>query len=79
MKALILRAAYPHGVSTSTFLLGATQERARQVLAENESITLTPRDWDAFFAALDDIERPRPRLSAAMQRHRDWRSDRESE
>ncbi len=78
IKELIVRAASTSGVSVSAFLLGAAQERARQVLAESETITLTARDWDAFVTALDNIDKPRPRLSAAMQRHNEWRIRRES-
>ena len=72
IKELIVRAASTAGVSVSSFLLGAGQERARQVLTENESITLTSRDWKAFVKALDNTEKPRPQLAAAMKRHRTW-------
>jgi uncharacterized protein (DUF1778 family) len=34
-------------------------------------ITLTAKDWNAFAKALDNADTPRPKLSAAMQRHRD--------
>ncbi len=74
IKELIVRAASTTGVSVSAFLLGAAQERAKRVLAEDESLTLTARDWDAFVTALDNTEKSRPRLSSAMQRHRDWRT-----
>ncbi|MVF20948.1 DUF1778 domain-containing protein [Methylocaldum sp. BRCS4] len=78
IKALIVRAAATAGVSVSAFLLGAAQERAKQVLSEAELMTLSPRDWEAFFTALDHTDKPRPKLSAAMQRHREWQSERES-
>jgi uncharacterized protein (DUF1778 family) len=32
---------------------------------EYEALTLTLRDWEAFLAALDNADRPRPRLEAA--------------
>jgi uncharacterized protein (DUF1778 family) len=60
-------------MSVSAFLLSAAQERARQVLAERELLVFTARDWNAFAAALDNADRPRPKLAAAMQRHRNWR------
>jgi len=72
-KELIVRAACTAGMSVSAFLLTAAQERARQVLAERELFVFTARDWNAFAAALDNMDRPRPKLAAAMQRHRDWR------
>lgn len=72
IKELIVRAASSAGMSVSAFLLGAAQERARQVLAEKEMITLSSRDWNAFAKALDNAEKPRPRLSAAIERHGNW-------
>ena len=75
IKELIVRAASTAGMSVSAFLLGTAQERAKQILAENEMITLTSRDWNAFAKALDNADKPRPKLSAAMKRHRDWRQD----
>jgi uncharacterized protein (DUF1778 family) len=38
-------------------------------------ITLTSRDWNAFAKALDNAEKPRPKLSAAIKRHRNWQQD----
>ena len=72
IKELIVRAASYAGMSVSAFLLGTAQERAKQILAEAEMITLTAKDWNAFAKALDSSEKPRPNLSAAFQRHRDW-------
>ncbi len=37
--------------------------------AEHENLTLSPRDWESFLAALDDAERPRPRLKAAARHY----------
>jgi len=78
IKELIVRAAHTSGVSVSAFLLGVAQERARQVLANSESLTLTSRDWDAFVTSLDNIDQPRPKLAAAMQRHHQWRSNKQN-
>lgn len=72
IKELIVRAATTAGMSVSAFLLGAAQERARQILAATEMITLTAKDWHAFARALDNTDKPRPKLSAAIQHHRDW-------
>ncbi|WP_170161066.1 type II toxin-antitoxin system TacA family antitoxin [Methylocaldum marinum] len=65
IKALIVRAAATAGVSVSAFLLDAAQERAKQVLSRAELMTLSPRDREAFFTALDHTDKPRPKLSAA--------------
>ena len=72
IKELIVRAASTAGMSVSAFLLGTAQERAKQILAEQEMITLTSRDWNAFAKALDNADKPKPKLSAAMKRHREW-------
>jgi uncharacterized protein (DUF1778 family) len=72
IKELIVRAASTTGMTVSAFLLGTAQERARQILAETEMVTLSPRDWNVFAKSLDNTEKPRPKLAAAMKRHRDW-------
>ena len=72
IKELIVRAASTAGLSVSAFLLGAAQERAKQILADSQSITLSSRDWNTFIKALDNTEKPRPKLSAAMKRHSEW-------
>jgi len=72
IKALISRAASTAGMTVSAFLLGTAQERAKEILAENELVTLTARDWTAFAKALDKTDKPRPKLAAAIKRHREW-------
>ena len=72
IKELIVRAASTLGMSVSAFLLGSAQERARQVLGQTEMLTLSASDWNAFATALDNTDKPRPNLSAAIARHRDW-------
>ena len=72
IKELIVRAASTAGMSVSAFVLGTAQERAKQILAEREMITFTSRDWTAFAKALDNADKPKPKLSAAMKRQREW-------
>jgi uncharacterized protein (DUF1778 family) len=72
MKELIVRAASTVGMTVSAFLLGTAHERAKAILAEKEMVTLTSRDWVAFAKALDSTEKRRPKLAAAMKRHREW-------
>jgi len=72
IKELIVRAASTAGMSVSAFLLGTAQERAKQILAEQEMITLSSRDWNAFAKALDNADKPKPKLSAAMKHQREW-------
>lgn len=69
-KTLLARAASYAGVSLSSFLVSAAADRARELVAERETLTLTPRDWSKFLGALDKAERPRPKLEAAARRYR---------
>ena len=74
IKELMVRAASAAGVSLSAFLIASAQERAKKLLAERETLTFSRRDWDAFFAALDNADKPRPRLEAAAQTYQAWRA-----
>lgn len=69
MKALLARAASYSGMSLSGFLVASAAERAKSLVAEHESLILTSRDWDAFMTALDEAEKPRPKLAAAIDRY----------
>lgn len=69
LKILLSRAASYSGMSLSSFLVSIAADRAKEVVAEHETLTLPPRDWDAFLAALDDFDRPRPRLAEAACRY----------
>ncbi len=68
LKALLSRAASYSGMSLSSFLVSLAADRAKEVVAEHETLTLSPRDWQAFVTALDD-DRPRPELKAAVRRY----------
>lgn len=68
LKTLLSRAASYSGMSLSSFLVSIAADRAKEVVAEHETLTLSPRDWEAFIAALDD-DRPRPELEAAVRRY----------
>lgn len=69
LKTLLARAASYSGMSLSSFLVSSASERAKQVVAERETLTLTARDWRAFLAGLDKPERRRPKLEAAAKRY----------
>ncbi|MGZ8250461.1 type II toxin-antitoxin system TacA family antitoxin, partial [Methylomagnum sp.] len=53
MKNLLLRAAAYSGMSLSNFLVSTGRDRARQIIAENETVTFSSQDWEAFLARLD--------------------------
>jgi uncharacterized protein (DUF1778 family) len=56
-------------MTLSSFLVSTAADRAKEVVAEHETLTLTPRDWEAFLAAVDNADRPRPRLKTAARRY----------
>lgn len=74
IKTLLARAASYSGMSLSGFLLSAAADKARQVVAEQEMLTLSARDWETFLAALDQTEQPRPKLEAAARRYQNRRT-----
>ncbi len=78
IKQLIVRAAATAGVSLSAFLIASAQEHAKKILSESETLTLSPRDWEAFFAALDNTDEPRPKLAAAATEYLGWRNSRDA-
>lgn len=51
----------------------APDEQIGKLVPETEPIVLTARDWEAFLAAWDDVDRPRPRLEALVRRYRNYR------
>jgi uncharacterized protein (DUF1778 family) len=60
-------ATYAH-VSVSEFVLSHALESAEQVVQANESITLRPKDFQAFLAALDAPAKPNAALKRAFKR-----------
>lgn len=73
LKTLLSRAASYSGMSLSSFLVSTAADRAKEVVAKHETMILTTEDWEAFLAALDNAERPRPRLAAAARRYQSRR------
>lgn len=61
-------ATYAH-VSVSEFVLSHALASAEQVVQAHESITLKPKDFQAFLAALDTPVKPNPALKKAFKRH----------
>jgi uncharacterized protein (DUF1778 family) len=66
-KALIERAAAIMGSTVSSFMLQNAYEAARRLIAEQELLTLSDRDRDAFLMALDDAPEPTQALIDLMQ------------
>ena len=57
-KALIERAAAIMGSTVSSFMLQNAYEAARRLVAEQEVLTLSDRDRDAFLNALENPPEP---------------------
>ncbi len=63
-------ASYAH-VSISEFVLSHALASAERVVQQHESITLKPKDFEAFLAALDAPVKPSAALKRAFKRHTD--------
>ena len=68
-RQLLDRAANYARVSISEFVLSNALASAERVVQEHESITLKPKDFEAFLAALDASAKPNATLKRAFKRH----------
>lgn len=66
-KALIERAAALMGTTVSGFMLQSAYESASRVVAEQETLTLSDRDRDAFLAVLANPPKPTQALINLMK------------
>ena len=67
-KALIERAAALMGTTVSGFMLQNAYEAARRVVADNDTIMLSQRDFEAFIAACENPSEPNAALRTLMAR-----------
>lgn len=70
-RQLLDKAANYSRVSISEFVLSHALASAQQVVQEHESITLKPKYFEAFMAALDAPAKPNAALKRALKRHAD--------
>ena len=68
-KELIERAAAARGQSISDFATSTLVQFAQQVLDEQNRLSLSNRDRDAFLAALHSDQGPNQALSQAAERY----------
>jgi len=68
-RQLLDKAANYAHVSISEFVLTHALKSAERVVQEHESITLKPKDFEAFLAALDAPGKPNAALKRAFNRH----------
>ncbi|HEX7896135.1 MAG TPA: DUF1778 domain-containing protein [Planctomycetota bacterium] len=69
-KLLLERAAVLSGQPLTSFALASLLDRARALVAESATISLSPRDLKRFFEILEADEEPAPALKAAVRRYR---------
>jgi uncharacterized protein (DUF1778 family) len=69
-KAVLERAAAASHLNVSAFVLQAAAFRAEEILAERQSIRLTPQAAEAFSEALDAPASANERLAKVLERPR---------
>lgn len=67
VKALIERAAALMGTTVSGFISQTMYETSQRVVAEQDTLTLSDRDRDAFLAALENPPAPTQALIDLMK------------
>jgi len=67
VKALIERAAALMGTTVSSFISQTMYETSQRVVAEQDTLTLSDRDRDAFLAALENPPKPTQALIDLMK------------
>jgi uncharacterized protein (DUF1778 family) len=67
-ETLIRAGAKVRGVNMTDFILESACTRAEQIIADQTTFTLTPRQWKAFTEALDrpPMAKPKPRLQKLL-------------
>ena len=70
VQAMLSQAASLSGISSiNAFVLNAAIEKAKTILKEESTLTLSRRDAEAFFDALDRPARVHSKLAEAFRRH----------
>ena len=67
-KTMLERAASVERKTVSAFILDKGLAAAAETLADRREFRLSARQYDAFVAALDSKEMPRPRLEALLKK-----------
>lgn len=73
-KRTLERAAAYEEKSVSDFVLTTARAAAERVIERHEQVTLSTKDWDAFFDALVNPPEPNETLKAAVRRFRNRHS-----
>jgi uncharacterized protein (DUF1778 family) len=68
-KKTLERAATYTGSSLSDFVITRALAAAQDVIQSRETVTLSNRDWDKFYEALEHPPQPNEPLKRALRRH----------
>ncbi len=75
-KELFERAAVLGGYRTLTeFVIYSVQDKAKQIIAEHESILASERDREVFFDALLEVSEPNQSLKSAAIKYKEALGD----
>lgn len=69
IKDRLTRAAEITGTTISAFLISTALERANRVITEEQTITLSQRDWERLMALLENPPPPNAALKKAMREY----------
>ena len=69
-KAILQKAAALTGQDLTSFVTDATVDRALEVIEKHERMSLSNRDRDLFFAALENPPEPSIKLKSAMAKYK---------
>jgi uncharacterized protein (DUF1778 family) len=69
-KATLSRAASLLGVTMAAFVRSAAKEKALELIARESRVTMTPKDFEAFAAALNQDFSPNLALQKAIKSSR---------
>ncbi len=69
-KTILEQAAYAMGTTLSAFILDCAMPKAREVIAQSDSIRLNRKETERFIAALESAPRPNKKLKNLFKIHR---------
>lgn len=67
IKTLLQEAANSLGMDLSSFLVSTAVQRAKEVIKEDNILTLSKQEWQAFEKALNTSQKPTKELKKLMK------------
>lgn len=72
--SILCRAAELTGATVNQFLVQSALKEAQAIIAREEVIRLSPRDWNWMLALMEDPPKPNDKLLAAHNRYKQMRT-----